>query len=69
MEIRGGAGIHWSMVERLIPPRQRIVSHTMGFTFELASFTVQDGHEAALLADRPAMINALQQTFPGLLAA
>ncbi len=41
----------------------------MGFTFELASFTVQDGHEAALLADRPAMINALQQTFPGLLAA
>jgi hypothetical protein len=38
-------------------------------TFELAVFTVADGAEPALLAERPEMIAALQQAFPGLLAA
>jgi hypothetical protein len=37
--------------------------------FELAAFTVRDGAEAAMLAERPAMIEALRQAFPGLLAA
>jgi hypothetical protein len=37
--------------------------------FEFAAFTVQDGDEAAMLAERPAMIEALRQAFPGLLAA
>ena len=37
--------------------------------FELAAFTVRDGDEAAMLAERPAMIEALRQAFPGLLAA
>jgi hypothetical protein len=41
----------------------------MALTFELASFTVKAGHEAALLEDRPAMIDALQRAFPGLVAA
>jgi hypothetical protein len=38
-------------------------------TFELAAFTIRDGAEAMLLAERPAMIEALQKAFPGLLAA
>jgi hypothetical protein len=37
--------------------------------FELAAFTVRDGAEAAMLAERQAMIGALSQAFPGLLAA
>jgi hypothetical protein len=36
---------------------------------ELAAFTVRDGAEAAMLADRPAMMEALRRAFPGLLAA
>jgi hypothetical protein len=36
---------------------------------ELATFTVRDGEETAMLAERPAMIAALHQAFPGLLAA
>ena len=38
-------------------------------TFELAAFTVTDGAEHALLAERPKMIAALRQAFPGVLAA
>ena len=37
--------------------------------FELATFTVRDGEEQALLAERPAMVDALAERFPGLLAA
>ena len=37
--------------------------------FELAAFTVRDGAEAEMLAERPAMIDALERAFPGLLAA
>jgi hypothetical protein len=41
----------------------------MAPTFEFASFTVHEADEAALLAERPAMIEALQRAFPGALAA
>ncbi|HEY3062759.1 MAG TPA: hypothetical protein VGL99_27625 [Chloroflexota bacterium] len=41
----------------------------MNPSFELAAFTVRDGNEAALLAERPAMLEALRRAFPGLLAA
>jgi hypothetical protein len=41
----------------------------MTLTFELAHFTVRDGEEEALLAERPAMVRALQEAFPGALAA
>jgi hypothetical protein len=37
--------------------------------FEHASFTVTEGHEQALLAERPAMIEALRKAFPGLEAS
>ena len=37
--------------------------------FELAAFTVRDRDEAAMLAERPAMIEAFRHAFPGLLAA
>ena len=37
--------------------------------FELAAFTVRDGHEEALLDERPAMIAAMRRTFPGLVSA
>ena len=37
--------------------------------FEFATFTVRDGEEQALLAERPAMVDALAERFPGLLAA
>jgi hypothetical protein len=37
--------------------------------FELAAFAARDGEEAAMLAERPAMIEALRRAFPGLLAA
>jgi hypothetical protein len=37
--------------------------------FGFATFTVHDADEAALLAKRPAMIEALQRAFPGALAA
>ena len=36
--------------------------------FELATFTVRDGHEHDLLAERPAMIEALRREYPGLVS-
>lgn len=41
----------------------------MTAVLEFATFTVRDGHEAALIAERGEMIEALRQAFPGLLAA
>jgi hypothetical protein len=41
----------------------------MIMTIELASFTIHDGVEHTFLAERPAMIAALKQRFPGCLAA
>jgi hypothetical protein len=41
----------------------------MALTFELASFRVAPEHEAALIAERPAMIAALRRAFPGALSA
>ena len=38
-------------------------------TFELAEFTVREGEEAALVAERPEMISALRRAFPAALAA
>ena len=38
-------------------------------TLELAEFTVREGEEAALVAERPEMIRALQRAFPAALAA
>jgi hypothetical protein len=38
-------------------------------TFELAQFTVREGEEAVLVAERPEMINALQRAFPAAVAA
>ena len=37
--------------------------------FELAAFTVREGHERALLAERGAMISAMRRAFPGLESA
>jgi hypothetical protein len=41
----------------------------MAPTFELASFTVAEADEAALLAERAEMIEALKRRFPAALAA
>ena len=41
----------------------------MSMVIELARFTINPGAEDALLAERPAMIAALRERFPGLLAA
>ena len=41
----------------------------MTLTLELAQFAVREEDEAALLAERPETIRALQRTFPGALAA
>jgi hypothetical protein len=41
----------------------------MTLTFELAHFSVRDGDEDALIAERPAMVSALREAFPGALAA
>jgi hypothetical protein len=41
----------------------------MALTFELAAFSVREGEEASLVAERPQMIAALGRAFPGLLAA
>jgi hypothetical protein len=41
----------------------------MTLTFELAAFTVREGSEPALLAERPEMIAALRRAFPAALAA
>jgi hypothetical protein len=38
-------------------------------TLELAAFTVREGAEPALLAERPEMVAALRRAFPGALAA
>jgi hypothetical protein len=41
----------------------------MTLTFELAHFSVREDDEEALIADRPAMVSALREAFPGALAA
>ena len=41
----------------------------MTTTFELAAFTIRDGSEPALLAERPTMLAALRHSFPAILAA
>lgn len=41
----------------------------MPLVFEHAAFTVRDGHEQALLDERPAMITALRRAFPGLVSS
>ena len=41
----------------------------MALTFELATFTVREGEEASLVAERPQMIAALGRAFPGVLGA
>jgi hypothetical protein len=41
----------------------------MNLTIELAAFTVREGAEAALLAERPNMVAALRRAFPAALAA
>jgi antibiotic biosynthesis monooxygenase len=41
----------------------------MTMAIELARFTIRDGAEDALLAERPAMITALRRRFPACLAA
>ncbi|MFI7672601.1 antibiotic biosynthesis monooxygenase [Actinophytocola sp. NPDC049390] len=41
----------------------------MTMAIELARFTVKPGTEDTLLAERPAMITALRQRFPGCVAA
>jgi hypothetical protein len=41
----------------------------MALTFELAAFTVRQEDEAALVAERAEMIEALQRAFPAALAA
>jgi hypothetical protein len=41
----------------------------MTLTLELAAFTIRDGTEATLLEERPEMLAALHDTFPGVLAA
>jgi hypothetical protein len=41
----------------------------MTLTFELATFSVREGEEASLVAERPQMVAALGRAFPGLLAA
>jgi hypothetical protein len=41
----------------------------MTLTLELASFTVREGAEQEMLAERQAMIEALAEAFPGVLAA
>jgi hypothetical protein len=41
----------------------------MKLAIELAAFTVREGAEAALLAERPEMVAALRRAFPAALAA
>jgi quinol monooxygenase YgiN len=41
----------------------------MTMTMEFARFTVREGAEDRLVADRPAMVAALRERFPGCLAA
>ena len=42
---------------------------TAAMTIELARFRVNEGAEPQLLAERPAMVNALRRRFPGCRAA
>ena len=37
--------------------------------FEFAAFTVREGHEPAVLDERPEMIAALRREFPGLVSS
>ena len=41
----------------------------MALTLELATFIVQEGEKASVLAERPQMIAALGRAFPGLVGA
>jgi antibiotic biosynthesis monooxygenase len=41
----------------------------MTMVLELARFTIHDGAEEKMLAERPAMIDALRRRFPACLAA
>jgi hypothetical protein len=41
----------------------------MSMVIELARFTIHEGTEEQLLAERPAMIDALRRRFPACLAA
>lgn len=41
----------------------------MTMVIELARFTIHDGAEERLLAERPAMIDALRRRFPACVAA
>lgn len=41
----------------------------MSLVFEHAAFTVREGHEQALLNERPVVIAALRREFPGLISA
>jgi hypothetical protein len=41
----------------------------MSLVFEHAAFTVREGHEQALLDERPAMIAAMRHAFPGLVSS
>jgi hypothetical protein len=36
----------------------------MGLTIEIARFTVNDGAEEAMLAERPAMVEAVRRAYP-----
>jgi hypothetical protein len=42
---------------------------TMTMVLELAAFTIHDGAEETMLAERPAMVEALRRRFPACLAA
>jgi hypothetical protein len=41
----------------------------MTMVIELARFTIRDGAEETMLAERPAMVDALRRRFPACLAA
>jgi hypothetical protein len=41
----------------------------VSLSIELARFTVRDGSEQDLISERPAMLKALRERFPGCLAA
>ena len=60
--------VHDDAVDRRIR-RQPDRETPMTLTFEFAHFTVRDGEKEALVAERPAMVRALQEVFPGALAA
>ena len=41
----------------------------MSQVFELAAFTVREGHEQALLDERPPMVAALSRALPGVVSS